>query len=134
MFFHAGSLNRGCEAIVRSSTNIIKGKLKGTQIYLASGKPESDKFIPKLDKIIDGSDLKIKRYSFDWLLSSVYLKLFNDESFAFGRIHKNVINNIKDADVCLSIGGDNYCYGEQPGWYEVNKRVKKQGKKGEKRK
>lgn len=32
-------------------------------------------------------------------------------------------------DICLSIGGDNYCYGEQPGWYEINKRVKAQGKK-----
>jgi len=32
-------------------------------------------------------------------------------------------------DVCLSIGGDNYCYGEQPGWYEIDKRVKAQGKK-----
>lgn len=33
------------------------------------------------------------------------------------------------ADICLSIGGDNYCYGEQPGWYEVDKMVKKKGKK-----
>lgn len=29
----------------------------------------------------------------------------------------------------LSIGGDNYCYGEQPGFYEINRRVKASGKK-----
>ena len=31
-------------------------------------------------------------------------------------------------DVFLSIGGDNYCYGEQPGWYEIDKRVKRKEK------
>lgn len=31
-------------------------------------------------------------------------------------------------DIYLSIGGDNYCYGEQPGWYEIDRRVKKDGK------
>lgn len=129
MFAHGGSLNRGCEAIVRSSANIIKEKVDRAQIYLASGKPETDKIIPKLDKIIDGSDTNIKKYSIDWILSSVNVKLFKDESYALGKIHKNIIKHIKDADVCLSIGGDNYCYGEQPGWYEVDKRVKKQGKK-----
>ena len=32
-----------------------------------------------------------------------------------GKIHQNMIKHIKDMDVFLSIGGDNYCYGEQPG-------------------
>ncbi|MFD5174086.1 polysaccharide pyruvyl transferase family protein, partial [Bacillus mycoides] len=41
----------------------------------------------------------------------------------------NIIKHIKSSDVCLSIGGDNYCYGEQPGWYEIDRRVKMQGKK-----
>ena len=55
MFAHGGSLNRGCEAIVRSSTNIIKEKVHDAKVYLASGKPETDKIITKLDGIFDGS-------------------------------------------------------------------------------
>ena len=55
MFAHDGSLNRGCEAIVRSSTNIIKEKIDGAKVYLASGKPETDRIITKLDGIYDGS-------------------------------------------------------------------------------
>ncbi|MEH6947936.1 polysaccharide pyruvyl transferase family protein [Bacillus sp. JJ634] len=129
MFAHDGSLNRGCEAIVRSSTTIIKEKINGANVYLASGKPETDRMIPQLDDIFDGSKSVIKSYSYQWLLSSFKVKLFNDESYALGKIYENIIKRIKNVDVCLSIGGDNYCYGEQPGWYEINRRVKVQGKK-----
>lgn len=129
MFAHDGSLNRGCEAIVRSSTNIIKEEINGTKVYLLSGRPETDKVITKLDGVFDGSPLNIKKYSYDWLLSSLKVKFFNDESYALGKIHHNIIKHIKDMDVYLSIGGDNYCYGDQPGWYEVDRRVKANGKK-----
>ena len=71
----------------------------------------------------------IKKYSYSWFISSLNVKLFKNESYALGKIHHNIINRIKDVDVCLSIGGDNYCYGEQPGWYEIDRRVKQQGKK-----
>lgn len=129
MFAHGGSLNRGCEAIVRSSTTIIKEKINGAKIYLASQKPETDKILTKLDGIYDGSDCSIKKYSYDWWLSSLKVKFFNDESYALGKIYQNTIQHINDMDVYLSIGGDNYCYGEQPGWYEIDKRVKEKGKK-----
>lgn len=129
MFAHGGSLNRGCEAIVRSSTNIIKEKINGVQIYLASDRPETDGIIRTLDGIYDGSNCSIKKYSYDWWLSSLKVKLFKDESYALGKIHHNIIKHIKDMDVYLSIGGDNYCYGEQPGWYEIDRRVKEKEKK-----
>ncbi|MDU0203781.1 polysaccharide pyruvyl transferase family protein [Paenibacillus sp. MAH-36] len=129
MFAHDGSLNRGCEAIVRASTSIIKEKMKGAKVFLASGKPETDRILSKVDGIYDGSPRSIKRYSYEWLLSSVNVKLFNNESYALGKIHNNIVKHIPQMDICLSIGGDNYCYGEQPGWYEINKRVKAQGKK-----
>ncbi|WP_338789113.1 polysaccharide pyruvyl transferase family protein [Metabacillus sp. FJAT-53654] len=129
MFAHDGSLNRGCEAIVRSSTDIIKEKVKEAEVYLASGRPETDKKITKLDGILDGSNSIIKKYSYDWWISSLKVKFFNDESYSFGKIHHNIIKHIDDMDVYLSIGGDNYCYGEQPGWYEIDRRVKSKGKR-----
>jgi polysaccharide pyruvyl transferase WcaK-like protein len=129
MFAHDGSLNRGCEAIVRSSTDIIKEKVKEAEVYLASGRPETDKNITKLDGILDGSNSTIKKYSYDWWISSLKVKFFNDESYSLGKIHHNIIKHIDEIDVYLSIGGDNYCYGEQPGWYEIDRRVKSKGKK-----
>ncbi|OAS17211.1 polysaccharide pyruvyl transferase family protein [Paenibacillus oryzisoli] len=129
MFAHDGSLNRGCEAIVRSSTHIIKERIRGSKVYLASGKPETDRLITRLDGIYDGSTRNLKKYSYDWLLSSLQYKVFRDDSYALGKIHDNIVKLIPKMDVYLSIGGDNYCYGEQPGWYEINKRVKAGGKK-----
>ncbi|MDM5190860.1 polysaccharide pyruvyl transferase family protein [Bacillus sp. DX4.1] len=129
MFAHGGSLNRGCEAIVRSSTNIIKEKVDEAKIYLASSKPETDKIITQLDGIYDGSNSSIAKYSYDWWMALLKVKLFNDESYAIAKMEDNIIKHIKNMDVCLSIGGDNYCYGEQPALYEINKRVKAQGKK-----
>lgn len=129
MYAHGGSMNRGCEAIVRSSASIIKQKIEKASVYLVSGAPATDQIISKLDGIYNGSDRSIKKYSLDWFVSSFKVKFFKDESYAFGKIHGNIIQHISDMDVCLSIGGDNYCYGEQPGWYEVNRRVKYHGKK-----
>ncbi|WP_347548669.1 polysaccharide pyruvyl transferase family protein [Pseudalkalibacillus hwajinpoensis] len=129
MLFHGGSLNRGCEAIVRSSVEMIKERIPNSKVFLVSDMPETDNVITKLDGIFDGRNDRIKKYSYEWFFSSIKVKVFNDESYALGKIHNNVIKHINEADVCLSIGGDNYCYGEQPGWYEINKRVRASGKK-----
>jgi len=128
MFAHGGSLNRGCEAIVRSSAALIQSRIRGAKVLLASERPETDRGL-NVAAVFDGSARKLRKYSPEWIVSSVRVKLLGDESYALGRIHLNVIRRIKDADVCLSIGGDNYCYGEQPGWYEVDRRVKKMGRK-----
>lgn len=129
MFLHSGSLNRGCEAIVRSGSNIIKETNYSVEINLSSFRPETDVHIPKVDNIYDGRDCDIKKYSYDWFVSSMKIKLFKDESYAYKKIHNNIIKHINDMDIFLSIGGDAYCYGEQPGWYEINKIIKKSGKK-----
>ena len=44
-------------------------------------------------------------------------------------MNKSIISKIKDYDVFISIGGDNYCYGEIPEIYEINRLIKKAGKK-----
>ena len=128
MFAHGGSLNRGCEAIVRSSAALIQSRIRGAEVLLASERPETDRGL-NVSEVVDGSARTLRRFSPDWIVSSVRYKLLGDESYAFARIHRNVIRRIREADVCLSIGGDNYCYGEQPGLYEIDRRVKKMGRK-----
>lgn len=129
MFAHNGSLNRGCEAIVRSSSMLIKEKIETSKIYLVSGRPDTDTSLKNLDGIYDGSKKIIKKFSINWIMSALQIKLFKNESFALGLIEKNVIKHIKEMDLFLSIGGDNYCYGEQPGMYEIDRRIKENGKK-----
>lgn len=129
MYGHDGSLNRGCEAIVRSSSEMLKNQNDNYYITLASGKPSSDKILDKLDNIFDSSPLEFKPNLFEKIRIASEVRVFKTERYALGKIHNNVIEKIKDIDVLLSIGGDNYCYGEQPGFYEINRRVKKYGKK-----
>lgn len=129
MFAHGGSLNRGCEAIVRSSANIIKERLQGVKVYLASGKPDTDRVINNLDEIFDASPMGIKKYSKEWFISSMHAKVFKDESYALRKMEGRTIDRINAVDICLSIGGDNYCYGEQPALYEIDRSVKREGKK-----
>lgn len=129
MFAHGGSLNRGCEAIVRSTATIIKNKIDNSKVYLASGKPETDKFIEKIDGVLDGSTRTIKKYSKDWIISMLNVKLFKDDTYAISRYEENTIKHMKNMDVLLSVGGDNYCYGDQPALYVIDKKAKEQGKK-----
>lgn len=129
MFFHGGSRNRGCEAIVRSGVAMIKKQHPETKVDLASWKPETDKIIPLLDNIYEDKIRTIKKFSPAWFVSVFKVKLFKDENYAFRKIHSDVVDKIPNYDVILSIGGDNYCYGEQPGIYEIDRCVKKEGKK-----
>src|SRR5690625_1522327 len=107
MFAHGGSLNRGCEAIVRSSTNLIKDQLEHAKVYLSSTNPETDQLIQRLDGIYDGSRKTIKKYSYSWFVSILKIKLFHDETYALAKIEDNTIKHIKHMDIYLSIGGDN---------------------------
>jgi len=130
MFFHGGSRNRGCEAIVRSGVAMIKANYpEVTQVDLISRDPESDKIIPYLDAIYTDKIRDIKKFSLDWFISAFKIKFFNDESKAFQIKHQDIISKIPNYDILLSIGGDNYCYGEQPGIYEIDRCIKKAGKK-----
>jgi len=129
MFAHGGSQNRGCEAIVRSTATIIKNKIDNSKVYLASAKPESDKFIEKIDEVLDGSTRTIKKYSIEWIISLLKVKFSGDETYAIIKYEENTIKHMKNMDVLLSVGGDNYCYGDQPALYVIDKKAKEQGKK-----
>lgn len=129
MFFHGGSKNRGCEAIVRSGVSLIKKQNPNATVDLISLDSESDKIIPLIDHLYLEERRTISKFSKDWFLSFINLKFFKNENFAYRKIHKDIIDKIPHYDVFLSIGGDNYCYGEQPGFYEINRCIKKAGKK-----
>jgi len=129
MFFHAGSLNRGCEAIVRSAVDLIKSQHPNAIINLASFDPDSDVLIPNVDTIYDGRELDVKLFSLPGIISALKVKFQKDETYFFRKKFNNIIKLIPEHDVFLSIGGDNYCYGEQSWIYEVDRLIKKAGKK-----
>jgi polysaccharide pyruvyl transferase WcaK-like protein len=129
MFFHNGSLNRGCEAIVRSGVALIKSQHPEVEVNLASFNPPSDTIIPLLNSVYDARVIPINKFSPTGIIAALKFKLFKDENFFLRKQQNNILKHIPTHDVFLSIGGDNYCYGEQPWVYEIDRNIKKAGKK-----
>lgn len=129
LFFHGGSKNRGCEAIVRTAVTVIRTRYPEAVIALASTDPDSDRGIDGIDEVIfHNQNRGISR------LSKKYFKNFWETRFRksskihYQLMHQDIIDRISDFDVFLSIGGDNYCYGDLPDYYELNKLIKAKGK------
>ena len=108
LFFHAGSVNRGCEAIIRTAVSEIKKKIPDAVIDLASYRIESDGVLkPFLNEIFSQINTPLKKYSFNWFLAVFYSKILNDEGFAYRKLEETIIKKIPNYDVFISVGGDN---------------------------
>jgi len=129
LFFHGGSLNRGCEAIVRSGVALLKNHNPEVKVDLLSHNPKSDAGIPLIDNIYLDEYRTLKKFSLEWFISAIKIKFFKDETYFYRKAHKDILEKVNNYDLFLSIGGDNYCYGEQPNIYEVDRSIKKAGKK-----
>lgn len=134
LYGHGGSMNHGCEAIVRSTVEILSNNDVNEPITLGTyAKNEDQKY--NLDQVIDSlvEHKKIKRYSLTHLKKAVLNRLFRD-NFRNKRfsaitrffdkerqyINEEIISSIDKSTIALSIGGDNYCYGYPNNWMYIN--------------
>lgn len=130
LFFHGGSQNRGCEAIVRTASNLLNADPKVEKLGLVSTQPETDQIIPGLYEIIfHNQQRSFSRFSPIWFRNLVEQKFLNRRTATYQWMHQDIISKLDEYDVFLSIGGDNYCYGELPDYYELDRVIKSKGKK-----
>ena len=108
MYAHGGSGNHGCEAIVRSTCNILS---KSTDITLCSLCPEEDRRYG-IGEIcaITPSVAPYPKVSFAFLRAYLALKGKGDYIPMDKLRYKRTFDRISKGDIALSIGGDNYCY------------------------
>ena len=121
--------NRGCEAIVLSTTSQIKKS--GDKVVSATFDLKNSK-----TKYNDLIDEYIKHYYKEDELGKKDLELNNYyKSIPFDYMNfeklyqKDVIKKIDECDICLSIGGDNYCYGYSRWLYAISDEIRKKQKK-----
>ena len=111
LFGHGGSGNHGCEAIVRSTHNILsENKCK---FYLYSKRPQEDVCfeLNKVAKILEEKEYKtISSRSFKGIQLKFRSLFHNSLSFDEEEFKSNYSVFTKKNTVGLSIGGDNYCY------------------------
>ena len=126
LFNHSGCKNHGCEAIVRGTVNILNSADENGQYVLSSYDALSDSILSNVEsQQICRKPLNL----LEMVIAFVDLKLNKSERYSLKKLYSRLIHQADDCDVCLSIGGDTYCYGDNAGVQVLTECLKKSGKK-----
>ena len=126
LYNHGGCENRGCEAIVRSTSELF-AREAGASCALASDTPEFDR-AAGLESVRRVFASTIAPYSPRRFINSIGFRLGMPREHEVARKYAPVIARGRRSDVCLSIGGDTYCYGPQEHLKVINGRLRRAGK------
>lgn len=109
--------NRGVEAIIKSTIDQMDEsyEIKAATLYNSYN---SKKYSNKIKEYVPHISSNSK-------ISDTYT---NDRN-KLKRIQKELLEEINNNDICISLGGDNYCYNVSDWLYTIDEEVKKQGKK-----
>lgn len=130
LIYGIGSLqNRGCEALVNSTINQID---KDVEIVAATFDYEHDKdmYKKRIKKFVNHhrhnpEDLTEEEKELEAYYNSIPFDYNNFELL----YQSDVVKEMEDADLCIHIGGDNYCYGVNEWMFALNEKAKQLGKK-----
>lgn len=104
-YYHGGSANHGCEAIVRASAKILN-----MPATLWSTMPDSDLAYGLNDLADIHEDKKQDLTGMKLFRFKVHHKLTGSDYLYTRFAHESFFSAIQSGDTYLSIGGDNYCY------------------------
>ena len=104
LYNHGGCENRGCEAIVRATSELLRDEA-GARVRLTSATPAYDS-ARGLDAIERIAADQISPYSVSRLINSVGFRLGMSRESEVARKWSPVIRQGRCSDVCLSVGGD----------------------------
>lgn len=107
LYFHSGSGNHGCEAIVRATSKILN-----TEPILYSSYIEQDKKYNLDDScmLLEDKDVSVNKFSFKNIIAVILYKFSNKIDLFIRNRKQHVLSEVKKGDICISVGGDTYCY------------------------
>ena len=126
LYGHGGSANHGCEAIVRSTVDLVGGR--GVPSRLVSMRPDED-LRAGLAGVVEVIDQECFSPLSPWqyVATAVSHKLTGSDE-RFWRFKNAAIAARTERDtVALSIGGDNYCYGDRTWLYVADEMIRRRG-------
>lgn len=126
LYSHSGSENHGCEAIVRSTVNLLE---EPTRLFTNNKEQDVKYGIEQICEVVHDIDAPYERGSREWFFSSVQTKLTKKYDLLVRYRRKKLLSDVNTGDVFLSIGGDNYCYAGTEIMVAVNNNLKKRGAK-----
>lgn len=127
LFNHSGSLNRGCEAIIRGTVNVLDTALTGCEYNLSSYAPEEDALLADIVRVEPFRPNTLTRA--EHLAAALKIRLLRDESYSVLKGYSAFLDSARGADLCLSVGGDSYCYGDNAVIRILTEKLKRMGKK-----
>lgn len=127
LFGQGGYYNRGCEAIIRTVTTMLRKTFPDCKVYTAAYDYKGDRNAKYgiVDKIYPHVNV---RYSPPHILAYLNRRLGREERDIKWQ-YKWLEKLLGFGDVFISVGGDNYCYEEPTPFYHMDKMIKAAGKK-----
>lgn len=123
---HSGSNNRGCEAIIRSTVDILKKNGMTTEMGSFSKQEDEQVGLDRITNILEYRGYT-NRYSLQRLYNGILKKVFKNEMPTEKYVQKNIFKSVKNSDCALVVGGDTYCYGRPLTAYALNRFSEKKG-------
>ena len=113
LYGHGGAYNHGAEAIVKCTVDMIKGGYPDSKIILSTHFKDQDiEFNMPIDEYCQ-RDMKYVELDKNSLKKGMYDRF----------IYKSTLEKITGDTVCLSVGGDNYCYDNWRKWKTIHERA-----------
>lgn len=131
IYQHQSSMNHGCEALAYTVSRQIKHVCPDAQIAVASyySKDDARFSFPDIDRFVQ-NDMWLRRFTFPWLMYQLDKRFFHSRKLQEACMYcKPCFELAKNADVCVAIGGDNYCYNKGKEHWPLDRKIKKLGKK-----
>lgn len=126
LYFHTGSKNHGCEALVRSTVAMLDIK---PHLYSTGYSEDLEYNIDDIAILHKDEIISLSHCSIRYILSALAIKLLRTTELYTFFSRKTMLAEIKKNDICLSIGGDNYCYGAVDTLADLNKLFHRKGAK-----
>ena len=125
---HGGSGNHGCEALVRTVYALIKDASPESEITLYSYKKGDDEvYLSDLPVKIEGLTSFPGKYSFYNL--AYHAKSALGISASKIPVTGEFKTLVRESDLVIAIGGDNYCYDKGKGYYPSDAFIRDNAKK-----
>lgn len=122
LFGHGGSYNHGCEAIVRSTIGILEDKNLSIDLYTNSVSSDEEFGLDKLVKL-HPQRVVFNKFSPVHVSAMVMRKFLKSDSAYLKTFFSGKMDDVKNK-LCISIGGDMYCYGKLSWLYYIHSLLK----------
>ena len=128
MYAHGGSKNHGCEAIIRTTAEMLR-KIDEKPVLLSYNTEEDIQY--GVDKLVEvRQELReIDKKSIGFISAYLSQKLTGNYHKMDALMHKKAIAELPEMDYAFFVGGDNYCYSDVKNYRLVNEFMRKKARK-----